>query len=110
MNKYFKNTSYSVGSLVKEYKKLAHKYHPDAGGTNEDFVAMTKEFESIIEGMEEPVKQSTTEIKTKSPVIRTDFKYEKQNIEKQSNILTEKHNEIIDYIAPNLAKKFVHPL
>lgn len=45
LNKYFKNTSYSVGSLVKEYKKLAHKYHPDAGGTNEDFVAMTKELD-----------------------------------------------------------------
>ncbi len=111
LNKYFKNTSYSVGSLVKEYKKLAHKYHPDAGGTNEDFVAMTKEYESIIEGMEEPTQQSKTKVdNSKNIVIRDDYKYQKSNTEVRVPINDEKHNEIIDFIAPNLAKKIVHPL
>ncbi len=111
LNKYFKNTSYSVGSLVKEYKKLAHKYHPDAGGTNEDFVAMTKEYESIIEGMEEPKQQSNTEVNNgKNIVIRNDYKYQKSNTEVRLPINDEKHNEIIDFIAPNLAKRIVHPL
>jgi hypothetical protein len=47
MNKYFKKITYTEDTLKKEYQKLAKKHHPDGGGKQEDFVAMTKERDSI---------------------------------------------------------------
>lgn len=98
MGKYFKNTSYSVGSLVKEYKKLAHKYHPDAGGTNEDFVAMTKEYEGIIEGIKNPPKKTTSNIQ----------RYEYKKTEDIQENPKEEFDGIIDLISPPIAKKYFH--
>jgi hypothetical protein len=45
---YFKNSSYTAQSLKKERKKLSFKYHPDSGGTDEEFVGMMKEYEDIL--------------------------------------------------------------
>ncbi len=98
LNKYFKNTSYSVGSLVKEYKKLAHKYHPDAGGTNEDFVAMTKEYENIIEEIKNPPKYPVSNIQRYEP---------KKTVDIQENP-KEEFDGIIDLISPSIAKKYFH--
>jgi len=36
-----------LDELRKEYQRLAKKYHPDAGGTHEDFIAMRYEFEQL---------------------------------------------------------------
>lgn len=62
MTKYFKNTSYTKNSLKKEYRKLAQLYHPDTGGKQTDFVAMSKEYEVLSEQLKnntytaEPIK------------------------------------------------------
>ena len=62
MTKYFKNTSYTKNSLKKEYRKLAQLYHPDTGGKQTDFVAMSNEYEVLSEQLKnntytaEPIK------------------------------------------------------
>ena len=60
MTKYFKNTSYTKNSLKSEYRKLAQLYHPDTGGKQTDFVAMTKEYKAI----QEQLKNYTNETNT----------------------------------------------
>lgn len=47
MNKYFTKTTYTEDTLKNEYQKLAKKHHPDTGGKEEDFVAMSKEHDII---------------------------------------------------------------
>lgn len=66
MNKYFKNTLYTKNSLKREYRKLAQNYHPDKGGKETDFIAMSKEYE-ILQGQlkkntytAEPIKTEPT--------------------------------------------------
>lgn len=71
MSKYFKNTSYTKNSLKREYRKLAQLYHPDKGGTEADFVAMSKEYEVLAEQL----KNNTY---TAEP-IKTEPKYRKNN-------------------------------
>ena len=61
--------------------------------------------------LKEPKQQSNTKVDNgKNIVIRNDYKYQKSNTEVRLPINDVKHNEIIDFIAPNLAKKIVHPL
>lgn len=66
MNKYFKNTSHTKNSLKREYRKLAQNYHPDKGGKETDFVAMSKEYETLKEQLKnntytaEPIKAEPT--------------------------------------------------
>ena len=69
MTKYFKNTSYTKNSLKSEYRKLAQLYHPDTGGKQTDFVAMTKEYKAI----QEQLKNYTNE------PIKTEPVYQKNN-------------------------------
>jgi len=71
MTKYFKNTSYTKNSLKKEYRKLAQLYHPDTGGKQNDFVAMTKEYEVL----QEQLKNNAY---TAEP-IKTEPRYQKNN-------------------------------
>lgn len=71
MNKYFKNTSYTKNSLKREYRKLAQNYHPDKGGKETDFVAMSKEYEAL----KEQLKNNTY---TAEP-IKTEPVYQKSN-------------------------------
>lgn len=68
MTKYFKNTSYTKNSLKKEYRKLAQLYHPDTGGKQTDFVAMSKEYEVLSEQLKNNT-YTTEPIKTE-PVYR----------------------------------------
>lgn len=71
MNKYFKNTSYTKNSLKREYRKLAQLYHPDKGGTEADFVAMSNEYEVLSEQLKnntyttEPVYQKNNQTNNK---------------------------------------------
>lgn len=37
-----------VDSLKKQYYKLARQYHPDTGGTKEDFQALNNEYEKLL--------------------------------------------------------------
>lgn len=71
MNKYFKNTSYTKNSLKREYRKLAQLYHPDTGGKQADFVAMSQEYEVLSE-------QLKNNIYTAEP-IKTEPVYRKNN-------------------------------
>lgn len=71
MTKYFKNTSYTKNSLKKEYRKLAQLYHPDTGGKQTDFVAMSNEYEVL----SEQLKNNTY---TAEP-IKTEPRYQKNN-------------------------------
>jgi DnaJ-class molecular chaperone len=85
MTKYFKNTSYTKNSLKREYRKLAQLYHPDTGGKQTDFVAMSKEYEALSEQLKnntytaepikaEPVYQKNNQTNNK----KTEPKKEKQ--------------------------------
>lgn len=49
--KYFKDVR-NLEELRKQYKKLAHKFHPDCGGNAEDFKAMTEEYEAFFKKLE----------------------------------------------------------
>jgi DnaJ-class molecular chaperone len=66
MTKYFKNISYTKNSLKREYRKLAQLYHPDKGGKETDFVAMSKEYEALSQQLKnhtytaEPIKTEPT--------------------------------------------------
>jgi hypothetical protein len=57
---YFKNSSYTTQSLKKERKKLSFKYHPDSGGTDEEFVGMMKEYEAILNDISTTPRANTT--------------------------------------------------
>lgn len=61
MNKYFQ--SENKKDLVKEFKKLAKKFHPDNGGNEADFKAMSAEFEKLLKSLPE-TGASETERKT----------------------------------------------
>lgn len=51
MAKYFKDVK-NLENLRKQYKKLAHKLHPDCGGDTEAFKEMTAEYELLFKKLE----------------------------------------------------------
>ena len=40
---YFNNSPYTVETVKKEFRTLAHQLHPDHGGNEEEFKAMMAE-------------------------------------------------------------------
>jgi hypothetical protein len=39
----------TVEELKREYKKLAKKYHPDLGGSHQEFINLKKEYDDLFE-------------------------------------------------------------
>lgn len=93
MNKYFKNTSYTKNSLKREYRKLAHLYHPDTGGKQTDFIAMTKEYEVL----QEQLKNHTDEPVKTEPVYQKDNQTNNKNPEPNKK----KQEEVIKRAEPD---------
>lgn len=93
--KYFKSTSYTEGSLNKERKKLSFKYHPDKGGKESDFIAMSEEYEIILNQLKN--KAYTTE------PIKTEKTYQKapQQTKTTKTEPKKKKQEPIHHIEPN---------
>lgn len=58
---YFKNIS-DLEELRKEYRKLVKALHPDAGGTQADFVAMKKEYETLFKQIESGAGKTAQDI------------------------------------------------
>lgn len=59
--KYFKNIT-DLEELRKEYRKLVKALHPDAGGTQADFVAMKKEYETLFKQIESGAGKTAQDI------------------------------------------------
>lgn len=60
--KFFQSVA-TLEDLKKQYKKLAKKHHPDAGGKHEDFINMKKEYDELVQklnGKEEHSKAYQT--------------------------------------------------
>jgi hypothetical protein len=57
------NTIITLDDLKKQYSKLAKLYHPDAGGTNEQFVKMKDEYDKLIKKILSGSKLSDEQIK-----------------------------------------------
>lgn len=53
----------TLDELKKQYSKLAKLYHPDAGGTHEQFIAMKDEYEKLIKKILSGSKLSDEQIK-----------------------------------------------
>lgn len=53
-----------IDSLKKMYFKLAKRYHPDAGGTKEEFQRLQKEYEGLFKVIMSGSNLSATDIKT----------------------------------------------
>lgn len=47
MRKYFSNIN-TVEELKEQYRKLALKYHPDRGGSNEEMAEINNQYEEIL--------------------------------------------------------------
>lgn len=48
-NKFFRADYYNEEILKKEYRALSIKYHPDTGGTQELFIALTNEYDFCLD-------------------------------------------------------------
>lgn len=113
MKKYFKRTSYTEDTLKKEYKNLAKKHHPDSGGKQDDFVAMTEERDDILNELHSHSSEQNRDNHQESAFMGNSITKYKKPLETNENTPTEsmkKDDEIIDIIAPKIAQKIVHPL
>lgn len=50
MKNYFNNIE-TIEELKERYRKLAKKYHPDMGGSNEEFIEMNNQYEEIYKNL-----------------------------------------------------------
>lgn len=50
MKKYFSNIN-TVEELKEQYRKLALKYHPDRGGSNEEMAEINNQYEEILKNL-----------------------------------------------------------
>lgn len=113
MKKYFKKTSYTEDTLKKEFKNLAKKHHPDGGGKQEDFVAMTEERDAILNELNSHSSEQNQYAHQESAFMGNSITKYKKPLETNENTPIEdmkKSDEIIDMIAPKIAQKIVHPL
>lgn len=46
--KYFKSGKYNRKQVKDQYRRLAMQYHPDKGGTVEQFQEVSKEYEALL--------------------------------------------------------------
>lgn len=103
MTKYFKSTSYTKNSLKREYRKLAQLHHPDTGGKEADFVAMSNEYEVLSE-------QLNNNTYTTEPA-KTEPRYQKNNHQtnnKKSEPTKKKQEEPIKRAEPDFV--FLHSI
>ena len=63
--KYFNPTPKTYPELKKMYRKLIFIYHPDAGGTNEEMVAVKKEYERLFPSLKDIHEAASGETYTK---------------------------------------------
>lgn len=95
MLKYFKKTTYNEDTLKKEYQKLAKKHHPDTGGKEEDFVAMSKEHDIV----DNNIKSWVYNIPKELPIYKSDIF--------SNDDLWDKRDEWIDILLPIKIKAII---
>jgi DnaJ-class molecular chaperone len=72
----------SVNDLKKVYRKLSAKYHPDAGGTHEDFLKIHAAYESLVDFVTTQKAEAET-IKKRAEEQRKREQASKQERERQ---------------------------
>jgi hypothetical protein len=58
MKNYFKNIK-TIQELKEQYRKLALKYHPDMGGTNEEMAEINNQYDVLFKKLKEENQEST---------------------------------------------------
>ncbi|EOQ01554.1 hypothetical protein KOY_05287 [Bacillus cereus VDM021] len=66
----------TVEELKKQYKKLAKKYHPDLGGTHQDFILLKKEYDSLFKQLNSKEEHNTAYQNIIDSLIKYDLEIE----------------------------------
>ena len=87
--KYFENPQ-TLEELKKQYRELAHKYHPDCGGNEEIMKAVNAEYDRLFPKLKDIHKTATGETYTKpSDETADQFKDLIDQLMKMDNIIME---------------------